>query len=123
MSGQQRLSREGTRKVSTWSSDLNFGLIAFVLLSAVAIIVAWKFPEFQMQYVASPQRRPQVSAPPAPSSQSRRRSGRRLQRIPLGSDVDRRRGRRRSAVGIANLHDQAGRMMSIGAQVCPPVGV
>jgi hypothetical protein len=68
MSGQQRLSREGTRRGINLASDLNFGLIAFVLLSAVAIIVAWKFPEFQMQYVASPQRRPQVSAPPAPSS-------------------------------------------------------
>jgi hypothetical protein len=54
MSGQQRLSRERTRKVSTWSSDLNFGLIAMVLLSAAAIIVACKFPEFQMQYVAGP---------------------------------------------------------------------
>ena len=54
MSGQQRLTREGIRKVSTWSSDLNFGLIAVVLLSAAAFIVAWKFPKLSLQYVAGP---------------------------------------------------------------------
>ena len=54
MSGQRRLMRETTRKVSTWPSDLNFGLIAIVLLSAAAIVVAWKFPELQLAYVAGP---------------------------------------------------------------------
>jgi hypothetical protein len=54
MSGQRRLSREGIRKLSIRSSDLNFGLIAFVLLTAAAIVVAWKFPEIQLQYVAGP---------------------------------------------------------------------
>ena len=54
MSGQRRLSREGTRKFSTWRSDLNFGLIAMVLLSTTAIVVTWKFPELALQYVAGP---------------------------------------------------------------------
>lgn len=54
MSGQRRLLRERTRKISTRSSDLNFGLIAMVLLSAAAIVVAWKFPELQLAYMAGP---------------------------------------------------------------------
>ena len=54
MCGQPRLSREGTRKLSTWRSDLNFGLIAMVLLSTAAVVVTWKFPELQLQYVAGP---------------------------------------------------------------------
>ena len=54
MSGQRRLLRERTRKVLTWPSDLNFGLIATVLLSAAAIVVAWKFPELQLAFVAGP---------------------------------------------------------------------
>jgi hypothetical protein len=54
MSGQRRLSREGTRKLSTWRSDLNFGLIAMMLLTTAAVIVTWKFPELTFQYVAGP---------------------------------------------------------------------
>jgi hypothetical protein len=54
MSGQRRLSREGTRKLSTWRSDLNFGLIAMVLLTTAAVVVTWKFPELTLQYVAGP---------------------------------------------------------------------
>jgi hypothetical protein len=54
MSGQRRLLRERTREVPTWPSDLNFGLIAMVLLSAAAIIVAWKFPGIQVAYTAVP---------------------------------------------------------------------
>jgi hypothetical protein len=54
MSGQRRLSREGTRKLSAWRSDLNFGLIAMLLLAATAIVVTWKFPELALQYVAGP---------------------------------------------------------------------
>jgi hypothetical protein len=52
MSGQQRLSREGNRKLSSRSSDLNFGLIAMVLLTAAAVVVTWNFPEIQLQYAA-----------------------------------------------------------------------
>ena len=48
------MERDRTRKVSTWSSDLNFGLIAMVLLSAAAIVVAWKFAELQLAYVGGP---------------------------------------------------------------------
>jgi len=39
MSGQRRLSREGNRKLPNRSSDLNFGLIAMVLLTVAAILV------------------------------------------------------------------------------------
>jgi hypothetical protein len=52
MSGQRRLSREGNRKLSNRSSDLNFGLIAMVLLAAAAVVVTWNFPEIQLQYAA-----------------------------------------------------------------------
>jgi hypothetical protein len=52
MSGERRLLREGNRKLATRSSDLNFGLIAMVLLTVAAILVTWNFPEIQLQYVA-----------------------------------------------------------------------
>ncbi len=52
MSGQHRLSREGNRKLSNRSYDLNFGLIAMVLLTAAAVVVTWNFPEIQLQYLA-----------------------------------------------------------------------
>jgi hypothetical protein len=48
MSGPHRLSRDGFRKPSVPSlrrSALNFGLIAMVLLAALAIIVTVMFPE------------------------------------------------------------------------------
>jgi hypothetical protein len=54
MSGERRLSPEGIRKLSFRPSDLNFGVIAFVLLTAAAIIVAWKFPDLQLAFVAGP---------------------------------------------------------------------
>ncbi len=52
MSGQHRLSREVNRKLSNRSYDLNFGLIAMVLLTAAAVVVTWNFPEIQLQYLA-----------------------------------------------------------------------
>jgi hypothetical protein len=54
MAGERRLSREGIRKLSFRSSDLNFGVIAFILLTVAAIIVTWKFPELNLAYVAGP---------------------------------------------------------------------
>jgi hypothetical protein len=54
MSGQRRLSREGIRKPSNRSTDFDFGLIALGLLAVAAIVVAWKFPELQLQYAAGP---------------------------------------------------------------------
>jgi hypothetical protein len=48
MSGPHRLSRDGFRKPSVPSlrrSALNFGVIAMVLLAALAIIVTVMFPE------------------------------------------------------------------------------
>jgi hypothetical protein len=54
MSGQRRLSREKNRKLSSRSPELNFGLIAMVLLTAAAIVVAWKFPDLTLAYVAGP---------------------------------------------------------------------
>ena len=54
MSGERRLSHDGIRKLSMRPSDLNFGVIAFILLTAAAIIVAWKFPELQLAYIAGP---------------------------------------------------------------------
>jgi hypothetical protein len=54
MSGQRRLSREGIRKASNRSTDFDFGLIALGLLAVAAIVVAWKFPELQLQYAAGP---------------------------------------------------------------------
>jgi hypothetical protein len=49
MSGQRRLFRKGTRKLSS-----NFGLIAMVLLAALAIIVTLKFPGMQLLFLAGP---------------------------------------------------------------------
>jgi hypothetical protein len=52
MSGEHRLSREGDRKRSIPSfrlSELNFGMIAMVLLATLAIIVTVMFPEVQLQ--------------------------------------------------------------------------
>ena len=49
MSGQRRLFREENRKPSFLASELNFGLIAFVLLAALAIIAALMFPEILLQ--------------------------------------------------------------------------
>jgi hypothetical protein len=54
MSGQRRLFREGTRKLSTWRSDLNFGLIAMVLLTTAAVVVTWKFPELTPRMLPGP---------------------------------------------------------------------
>jgi hypothetical protein len=45
--------RIGNRKLSIRSSELNFGLVTMVLLTAAAIIVAWKFPELQLALVCS----------------------------------------------------------------------
>jgi hypothetical protein len=52
MSGERRLSREGDRKPSFPAfrlSEMNFGLIAMVLLATLAIIVTLMFPEIQLQ--------------------------------------------------------------------------
>jgi hypothetical protein len=54
MSGQRRLSREGNRASSRLASKLNFGLIALLLLAALAIIVALKFPGTQLQFMTGP---------------------------------------------------------------------
>jgi hypothetical protein len=54
MSGERRLSREGDRKPSIPGfrpSEMNFGLIAMVLLATLAIIVTLMFPEIQLQTV------------------------------------------------------------------------
>jgi hypothetical protein len=52
MSGERRLSREGDHKPSILPfrlSEMNFGLIAMVLLATLAIIVTLMFPEIQLQ--------------------------------------------------------------------------
>jgi hypothetical protein len=54
MSGQRRLFREGNRAPSLLASKLNFGLIALLLLSALAVVVTLKFPGTQIQFVAGP---------------------------------------------------------------------
>jgi hypothetical protein len=54
MSGQRRLFREGNRSPSLLASKLNFGLIAFLLLAALAIIVTLKFPGTQLQFMVGP---------------------------------------------------------------------
>jgi hypothetical protein len=54
MSGERRLSRDENRGPSVRVSDLNFGLIAMILLTVVAIIIALKFPEVQLQDLAGP---------------------------------------------------------------------
>jgi hypothetical protein len=48
MSGQRRLFRKRTRKLP------NFGLIALLLLAALATIVTLKFPGMQLQFMAGP---------------------------------------------------------------------
>jgi hypothetical protein len=54
MSGQRRLFRAGNRAPSLLASKLNFGLIAFLLLAALAVVVTLKFPGTQLQFVAGP---------------------------------------------------------------------
>ena len=55
MSGQRRLFREGNRAPPTLlASNLNFGLIAMALLMALAIVVTWKYPNIQLQFLAGP---------------------------------------------------------------------
>jgi hypothetical protein len=54
MSGQRRLFREGNRARSPLASKLNFGLIALLLLAALAVVVTMKFPGTQLQFVAGP---------------------------------------------------------------------
>jgi hypothetical protein len=49
MSGQRRLFRKGNRSPSLPTSGLNFGLIAMVLLMALAIIATLMFPDLQLQ--------------------------------------------------------------------------
>jgi hypothetical protein len=52
MSVEHRLSAEGYRKSSLSAlrlSEMNFGLIAVLVLMALAIIVTLMFPEFQLQ--------------------------------------------------------------------------
>jgi hypothetical protein len=52
MSGERRLSHEGDRKPSSPAfrpSEMNFGLIAMLLLATLAIIVTLMFPEIQLQ--------------------------------------------------------------------------
>jgi hypothetical protein len=123
MSGQQRLSREGTRR------GINLGVrLEFRIDRLRAPVGRCDHCHLELSGIpdavcCQPSAAPaSVSATGAiiPVTPSVRPAA---PAHPLGSDVDHRRGRRRSAVGIANLHDQAGRMMSIGAQVCPPVGV
>jgi hypothetical protein len=52
MSG--RLFREGNRELPLLSSKLNFGLIAVVLLTALAITATLIFPDIQLQLLAGP---------------------------------------------------------------------
>jgi hypothetical protein len=54
MSGQRRLYREGNRALLLLAPSLNFGLIAMALLMALAIVVTWKFPDIQLQFLAGP---------------------------------------------------------------------
>jgi hypothetical protein len=54
MSGQRRLFREENRASSLLASKLNFGLIALLLLAALAIVVTLMFPGTQLQFVAGP---------------------------------------------------------------------
>jgi hypothetical protein len=49
MSGQRRLFREGNRAPSLVVSNLNFGLIAMVLLTVLAITATLMFPDIQLQ--------------------------------------------------------------------------
>jgi hypothetical protein len=54
MSGERRLIRERNLATSLLASKLNFGLIALLVLAALAIIVTLKFPSTQLQFVAGP---------------------------------------------------------------------
>jgi hypothetical protein len=54
MSGQRRLFRNGSPAPSLLASKLNFGLVALLLLAAVAILVTSEFPDTQLQFVAGP---------------------------------------------------------------------
>jgi hypothetical protein len=54
MSGQRRLFREGNTASLRPASKLNFGAIAMALLMALAIVVTWKFPDIQLQFLAGP---------------------------------------------------------------------
>jgi hypothetical protein len=54
MSGQRRLYREGNTAPPNLASKLNFGLIAMAMLMALAIVVTWKFPDIQLQFLAGP---------------------------------------------------------------------
>jgi hypothetical protein len=54
MSDQRRLFREGNRAPSLLASKLNFGLIALLLLAALAIVVTLIFPDTQLQFAAGP---------------------------------------------------------------------
>jgi hypothetical protein len=49
MSGGRRLLREGNRAPSILASKLNFGVVALVLLVAIATILTLMFPEIQLQ--------------------------------------------------------------------------
>jgi tryptophan-rich sensory protein len=49
MSGQRRLLRKGNRKPSLLAFELNFGLIAMVLLAALAITATLMFPDIPVQ--------------------------------------------------------------------------
>ena len=49
MSGQRRLFREGNRAPQLLASKLDFGVVAFVLLAAIAIVLTLMFPEIQLQ--------------------------------------------------------------------------
>jgi hypothetical protein len=54
MSGQRRLFHDGDRAPSVRVSKWSFGLIAFLLLAALAVIITVKFPGIQLQFVAGP---------------------------------------------------------------------
>jgi hypothetical protein len=49
MSGQRRLFREANRAPPLLASKLDFGVVAFVLLAAIAIVLTLMFPEIQLQ--------------------------------------------------------------------------
>jgi hypothetical protein len=49
MSGQRRLFRGGNRAPPLLASKLDFGVVAFVLLAAIAIVLTLMFPEIQLQ--------------------------------------------------------------------------
>jgi hypothetical protein len=49
MSGERRLFHERDRAPSIVASRLNFGVVAFVLLAAIAILLTLMFPEIQLQ--------------------------------------------------------------------------